>query len=178
MFAYLTVIIGTIGKPRMTAGAAAPPTLSWRLPVLLAAGVMAAGLIRGLVFEHTIISGPSMAPTFRDGDSCLVRRTLAGDVARGEVVIVEDGVSRSIKRVIGLPNESLLFKDGKVYVNGRALRETYLGSAGQTYPVFKTRFTLGREDYFVMGDNRGQSEDSRVYGPLGKNSIVGKVDLR
>jgi signal peptidase I len=148
------------------------------LALVLAGGVGLSLCIRLCLFHYAIIDGPSMTPTLSDGASCFVHRTLSRDIPRGEVVVVDDGSARSIKRVVGIPNESILFKDGKVYVNGKELHEDYLGTSSRTYPVFKTRFTLGREDYFVMGDNRGQSEDSRVYGPLDKDAIVGKVALR
>jgi signal peptidase I len=93
------------------------------------------------------------------------------------VVIVNDGAQQAVKRVVGLPNESLLFRNGRVYVNGRELKEPYLGYPAGTWPVLQTRFTLGQNHYFVMGDNRGQSEDSRVYGPLLRQSILGRVAM-
>lgn len=150
---------------------------AYRLPLLLLLGAILGCMIRAFLVQHTIVTGPSMFPTFRDGDSCLVHPLGDDHVCRGEIVIVKDGGCRSIKRVVGLPNECLLFKDGRVFVNGHELREPYLGAAPKTYPVYKTRFVLGHQDYFVMGDNRDESEDSRVYGPLERRAIVGKVAL-
>jgi signal peptidase I len=117
-----------------------------------------------------------MAPNFEEGQFCLVEKA-AGSFARGDVVIVDDGECQAIKRVVGLPNESLLFRNGRVYVNGRELREPYLGPASTTYPVFQTHYTLGKEHYFVMGDNRGRSQDSRVFGPLPSKAVLGRVAL-
>jgi signal peptidase I len=145
-----------------------------RLWMSLVAAALLGCFIQRFLICFVVVHGRSMAPIFREGQVCLVQKG-AGGVTRGDVVIVHDGESQSIKRVVGLPNESLLFQHGKVYVNGRVLPEPYLGSRTSTFPVYQTRFTLGREHVFVMGDNRWGSEDSRMYGPLSQSAILGKV---
>jgi signal peptidase I len=147
-----------------------------RLGRLLLAAAAAGLLIQRFLVCFVVVHGESMSPSFHAGRVCLVQK-LPGPVSRGDVVIVDDGQGRSIKRVVGLPNDSLLFRNGRVYVNGRELPEPYLDHSGPTWPVYGTRFTLDQEQVFVMGDNRGRSEDSRVYGPLRWRSILGKVEM-
>jgi signal peptidase I len=147
-----------------------------RLPAVLGGAALLGWLLQRFVLCLVVVHGESMAPNFGEGRPCWVRR-LPGPVARGDVVIVRDGVERSIKRVVGLPNEILLFRNGRLYVNGRPLAEPYLLGATRTYPVDQTSFSLGPADYFVMGDNRNHSEDSRVYGPLQREAILGRVSL-
>jgi signal peptidase I len=146
------------------------PRLCWLLGVAALTGWLAHRFLVCFVVVH----GDSMSPSYWEGQRCLVQRA-AGPLARGDVVIVQDGQGRSIKRLVGLPNESLLFRHGKVYVNGQELTEPYVPTGHRTYPVYQTHFTLDQAQVFVMGDNRGRSEDSRVYGPLSCDSVVGKV---
>jgi signal peptidase I len=157
----------------------ARPRSSWRrrrLPLVLGGAALLGWLLQRFVLCLVVVHGESMAPSFGEGRPCFVRR-LPGPVARGDVVIVEDGAQRSIKRVVGMPNEVLLFKNGRLYVNGQALPEPYLLAVTRTYPVYQTSFSLGPAHYFVMGDNRNHSEDSRVYGPLQREAILGRVSL-
>ena len=175
-----SMTIPDAGNESKTAVAAMPPFSGhrrFRRGVLMFGGAGLLGLlIQRFVLCLAVVRGDSMAPNFSEGQPCLVR-CLPGPVARGDVVIVHDGSQRAIKRVVGLPNEILLFKNGRLYVNGRALPEPYLLSSTRTYPVYQTSFSLGPADYFVMGDNRNRSEDSRVYGPLQREAILGRVSL-
>ena len=147
-----------------------------RLYATLALGLIASLVIHRYVLCSVVINGQSMKPTFSEGQVCLVKNT-PGQITRGDIVIIHDGQGQSIKRVVGLPNECLLFRNGRVDVNGHELVEPYLSSHRGTWAVYQTRFTLDQEHYFVMGDNRSFSEDSRVYGPLLAKNIVGRVAL-
>jgi signal peptidase I len=147
---------------------------SQRLGLALLAAALVALLIQRFLFCLVVVCGESMAPDLREGQVCLVGKALQG-ITRGDVVIARDGEGQTVKRVVGLPNESLYFSNGKVYVNGRELPEPYLPQATRTYPLYQTRFTLGPEHFFLMGDNRARSQDSRSYGPLHGKSILGKV---
>lgn len=163
-------------KPQWRRLAASLGATQWRLLFGVALVALVTVLVQRFLVRMVVIQGESMNPTFSEGQVCLVRMA-PGTVTRGDVVIVHDGSATSIKRVVGLPNESLLFRNGRVYVNGHELAEPYLGQTARTYPVYQTRFTLGRENVFVMGDNRGRSEDSRIYGPLRAGAILGRVAL-
>ena len=159
------------------AAPAARPRGRWlRLALMLGSAALFGLLLQRFVICLVVVCGESMAPNFSEGRPCFVRR-LPGPVARGDVVIVRDGSQQSIKRVVGMPNEELCFQNGRLYVNGQALSEPYLVAATRTYPVYQTSFRLGPADYFVMGDNRNHSEDSRVYGPLQREAILGRVSL-
>ena len=148
----------------------------WRLAGLLVAAAIFGLAVQRFLVGVVVVHGESMAPNFSHGQVCFVHKS-PGGLGRGDVVIAFDGQGLSIKRLVGLPNECLVFRSGRVFVNGHALAEPYLQDRTRTYPVFQTRFTLGPDQYFVMGDNRGHSEDSRVYGQLKAKAILGRVML-
>lgn len=83
-----------------------------------------------------------------------------------------------IKRVIGLPGETVELIEGKYYIDGELLEEDYLDEGTITEPKIGTHWELGEDEYFVSGDNRGNSSDSRNYGPLHKDEIKGKAIFR
>ena len=137
------------------------------------------------------VRGDSMAPTLRAGDWLLTRSERPGlpPIKRGDIVIaavdsaVQPGADsaelgserRVIKRVIGLPNEHVLFADGMLFIDGERLTEPYLRGLPPYPGLDEQAFTLGRAEYFVMGDNRARSTDSRHYGPVAHRQICGRV---
>jgi signal peptidase I len=119
-----------------------------------------------------------MAPTFEPG--MWVRSIpVAGDLARGEIVMLDDGKSDyALKRVVGLPGETVHIWRGYVFINRRILLEPYLPKQVYTFPRERQAvFVLGPSQYFVLGDNRPASADSRVYGPVERSSIKGRIAL-
>ncbi len=158
-------------------------------------------LLRLFVVQTFFIPSGSMEPTLKIGDRILVNKLSyhLHSVHRGDIVVFkrpadEDcggpPVADLVKRVVGLPGETIsLTKGAKSYVliNGKQLNESWLPSSvqGVTYPgPSGTTFNLEKpyvipaDDYFVMGDNRTESCDSRYWGPISKSLIVGKVELR
>lgn len=132
------------------------------------------------VLATVIIEGASMEPTFRTGDRCLLNRVspVLGTITRGDIVVLRDRGEDdyAIKRVVGLPNDEIEFRKGRVYINGVLLREKYLAPHTQTWtPRGNGDFHLGPHSYFVLGDNRPISEDSRYYGPISQGAILGVV---
>jgi signal peptidase I len=162
--------------------------------------------VRGVV-QNFRVEGSSMDPTYNSGQYVLVNKALyarlnldklgkvlpfidSEDTARhlfrgpkrGEVVVFHPPLPNSfdrdfIKRVIGLPGDHVQVRDGRVFVNGQELQEQYLRSAqtfcgGQWCDV-----TLGEDEYYMMGDNRTNSSDSRLWGPVRGNRIIGKTWL-
>ena len=139
-----------------------------------------------------------MEPTLQIGDRILVDKLsyhLHG-VDRGNIVVFrrpadEDcggpPVADLVKRVIGLPGETISLSKGHVDIDGKRLAETYLpasvqgttfpGPSGPTYNLAKP-YVIPANQYFVMGDNRADSCDSRYWGPIARSLIVGKVDVR
>jgi signal peptidase I len=92
--------------------------------------------------------------------------------------VIDDGQGRAVKRLIGLPGERIRLSEGRVLVNNFVLYEPYLPASALTTPSARgSDFDLGQEEYFVLGDNRAESLDSRDYGPIKNSSIIGAVDV-
>jgi signal peptidase I len=126
------------------------------------------------------VVGDSMVPTLQPGNHYILNRWAFHQAGpqRGDVVVLIDGFS--VKRIIGLAGESLHFVDGKVLVNGEVLNEPYLrpGTYTFTYSQAREQFiTVGEDQYFVLGDNRLASIDSRAYGTVAGKDILGRVVL-
>ena len=121
------------------------------------------------------IDGSSMEPNLHNDEYVIVDKVtyLLGKPQRGDVVVfyLEGQPKDYIKRVIGLPGETIEVSNGAVYVDGQPLDEPYVTPSNVTYP----RRQLGEAEYFVMGDNRGNSSDSRSFGPIRLSSIVGRA---
>jgi signal peptidase I len=130
----------------------------------------------------SVVEGPSMLPTFKPNDVVQAKVSYAEPERGGVVIIAENRGDRVIKRVIGLPGETVTLYRGYVYINGQRLREPYL--PGHTY-TFKSNqaderavaWRLGDDQFFVMGDNRLESHDSRHYGPVDRHQISQLVNL-
>ena len=126
------------------------------------------------------VEGESMTPSLRDGDYLLARRFhhLKRKPARGDIVVVAVSGKSRLKRVVGLPGERVTFTDGMLLVNGDKLTEPYLRGLPPYLGLEHSEFVLDGEEYFVMGDNRAHSTDSRDYGPLRRAQIEGRAVCR
>jgi signal peptidase I len=133
------------------------------------------------VITPVIIQGRSMMPTLLDGEYYFLNRLayFFKSPARGDVVVIRDPGHDdfAVKRIIAKPGDWLNLKDGDVYLNGRRLAEPYLpkGTYTGTPDSGEKWIELGKEHYFVMGDNRICSEDSRNYGRITRSSILGSI---
>ncbi len=143
--------------------------------------------LRIYIAEPFIVEGPSMNPTFATGQYLLVDRISYRfeDPKRNDVVIFRyprDPKTFYIKRLIGLPGETVSVTEGKITIinkenpNGISIPAPYIEAGHETTENFK--ITLGQTEYFVMGDNRSQSSDSRIWGPVDKKYIVGRPFIR
>lgn len=143
--------------------------------------------IRYYVIQPFFVLGASMEPTFENGDYLIIDEMSyrLDDPKRGDVVVFKypyDTTQFYIKRIVGLPGEIVNFKDGKILIknkensDGFLLDEEYLLSEKETFGG--NSVTLETNEYFVLGDNRGASSDSRRWGPLEKQYLIGKVLLR
>lgn len=129
-------------------------------------------LIRTYLFTPIIVSGPSMQPTL-DGGELMILNKRDTKYERFDIVVVDTGSEDIIKRIIAMPGESISCEDGIIYVNGRKQEESY--SKGITFSF--DRVVLKDDEYFVMGDNREDSMDSRHIGPIKKDFIKGTTSL-
>lgn len=134
--------------------------------------------IHSLFATIQIISGPSMLPTFTSGSHVFVDRRDWVELKRGEVVILKypgDPQHRTfIKRIIGVPGDTVAIRDSVVYVNNSPINESYLQPGTITAPNIDSKL-LSKNEYFTMGDNRPVSNDSRFFGPVERKFIIGRV---
>jgi signal peptidase I len=129
------------------------------------------------------VGGDSMSPTLVGGQHVLVGplRVPRGQLGRGDIVVLRHPAQQHrfyVKRIVGLPDESIGLQGGLVYVNGSLLNETYLNRRPYQRPEYDREWWLGPEEYFVMGDNRSDSQDSRAFGPVRQDLIVGRLWFR
>ncbi len=153
----------------------------WEILETLIIASIAIFLIYKYVAQPFVVEGASMQPNFYTGDYLLVDEITfkLEHPERGEVIVFrnpQDTKEFFIKRVIGLPGDTIIVGNGTIYVNGKQVNQSYL-PAGMTTPGNET-VVLGSNQYFVVGDNRIVSYDSRSWGPLNSNLIVGIVRLR
>ncbi len=141
--------------------------------------------IRTFIAQPFVVSGDSMFPTFHNGEYLIVNELAKyiGSYSRGDVVILRypnDPSKFFIKRVIGLPGETVTIQDGVVSITSPdqktpiILNEPYVKNP----QVNSSARTLDQEEYFVMGDNRARSSDSRIWGPVPKRLMDGKALIR
>jgi len=135
-------------------------------------------LIYYLVIQVFIVKGVSMEPNFIDGELIVIdrltyyfRKPSRGD----DIVFIFPGTANQkyIKRIIGLPGEKIVIKDGIVFIDGKKLREDYLPDNFKT--MGEVEVLLRNNQYFVLGDNRDLSNDSRIWGPLAGENIIGRA---
>jgi signal peptidase I len=135
--------------------------------------------LRIFIIEPFVVPTPSMSPTLLVGDKVIVSKLeyKFKTVKRGDIVAIYSPLEKKnlVKRVIGLPGEVISFsEDDFVYIDGNKLSEPYLPES--VIPAYELKtYTIGSDEFFVMGDNRNNSADSRVFGPISINKIFGKV---
>ena len=123
-----------------------------------------------------------MYPTLSDAGQYWVNRFcyVINEPRQEDIVVVKDPQDNGldVKRIIATPGQSIRIKDGRVYVDGKLLKEPYLLPNTTTYANNRSGnefISIGKNQFFVMGDNRGNSADSRIFGTVPRKSILGKV---
>ncbi|MFV0275493.1 MAG: signal peptidase I [Bacilli bacterium] len=138
-------------------------------------------LSQKVIYSEYIVNGTSMEPNLMDKSNIKANKLdykISG-IKRFDIIIFEGTQSKVIKRVVGLPGETLEYIGGKLYINGKIIEENFLDSQ-IIIPNFNAanigEVTIPENSYFVMGDNRGISIDSRRYGSVKKSSIIAVVE--
>ena len=142
-------------------------------------------LIITFVGQRTHVSGESMENTLDDGDQLIVDKITYRfqDPERFDIIVFPFHYKENtyyIKRIIGLPGETVQIADGAIYINGEVLQESYGREVMQDPGIAAEPITLGEDEYFVLGDNRNQSSDSRdpSVGLIHRDEIIGRAWLR
>ena len=136
--------------------------------------IIAVILIRAFIITPVRVDGASMDQTLEDGQILLLYKL--ANVDYGDIVVLDEEKEGEIiiKRIIGMPGDTVSIKDNTVYVNGEELEEDYAYGETSDYE----EITLGDDEYFILGDNRPISKDSRYFGPVKEDEIIGKVIFR
>jgi signal peptidase I len=179
------------GKPRLRVNEKSSDWLTelldWLKYILVA--ILLGLLLVIFVVQRNFVVGNSMLPTLQHDDQLLVEKVTKwfGGISRGDIVTIDshelprrDNEPNIIKRVIGVPGDKVEISAGQVYLNDQLLEEPYLAegtvtnSRNQDYSLV----ILGKDEYYVLGDNRDASLDSRSFGPVPQSGIIGEVLLR
>lgn len=155
--------------------------LIWLVPAMLIGTAL-----KTYVGEPYKVPSGSMLPTIEPGDWIVANKMAddLGDYSYGDLVVflpppaVEDDVDALVKRIIGLPGDEIAFIGGVVVRNGEPVDEPYLAPDTITRPKGTAPVTVPDGAFFVLGDNRSSSVDSRIYGPVAGENIIGRASLR
>lgn len=147
----------------------------WLKENILFLTILTAIIITRIFFFSPIrVNGTSMYPTLQDKEFMILNKiSLKKGINRFDIVVVQENNKYIIKRVIGLPGESVMYKDNKLYINGKSVEDNYSKTTTNDFD----NVVLGKNEYFVMGDNRAVSSDSRIIGPVNIKNIKGKTNL-
>ena len=142
--------------------------------------IVIAILIKLFVFSPIKVNGTSMSPTLEDGDIMILNEIgyYLNGLDRFDIAVANVDGERLIKRVIGLPGEKIEYRDNKLYVNEKLVVENFNHGATKDFSLSQLDAeVVPRDSYFLVGDNRGNSKDSRIIGFVHKNKIMGKTSF-
>ena len=137
-------------------------------------------IIRTFIVTPIRVNGDSMNPTLKDGEIMILNKIgySINGVERFDIVVVDYNGDKLIKRVIGLPGESFKYENNILYINGQEVEEPYLNESTEDFNITSFGYSkIPRDCYFVLGDNRDDSKDSRIIGCVSEKQIKGKTSL-
>ena len=145
--------------------------------------IVAVILIRIFIFDPVRVDGPSMDTTLTDGQILILNKFTykKHNIKRYDIVVIKMDDKKIIKRVMGLPNETITIKDNKVYANGKELKNSFASTKTDDFDMSEIGLIkIPGDSYFVLGDNREVSLDSRYseVGTIKKEKIIGKASIR
>lgn len=152
--------------------------LEWAKAIVIA--VVLAFLLRTFVFSTSIVEGESMYPALENGERIIFNKFiyLVSEPARGDIVIIQHPQKNYVKRIIGLPNEMIEMRDHVLYVDGVKQESSFVGDFEMQLTGNFGPIDVPEDSYFVMGDNRAISKDSRNgLGFISRAEIIGRSEL-
>ncbi|WP_461180907.1 signal peptidase I [Virgibacillus kimchii] len=152
--------------------------LEWTKAIIIA--LLIAFFIRTFLFATSIVEGESMEPTLGDGERVIFNKLVyfIDQPDRGDIVIIERPVQNYVKRVIGLPGETIEVNDGNLYINNEKYEETFISAEIKRNTGSLGPIEIPEDSYFVMGDNRAISKDSRNgLGFIEEENIIGRSEF-
>jgi len=150
----------------------------WTKAIVLA--LILAFIVRLFIFATSIVEGTSMEPTLEDGERVLYNKMvyIVGEPDRGDIVIIQRPSKNYVKRVVGLPGDIVEVRNHTLYVNDKKVNQDYLNQEAITNTGNFSPVTIPDNNYFVMGDNRDISKDSRTgLGFVSTDEIIGRSEL-
>ena len=134
-------------------------------------------LIRTFIVTPVSVDGSSMYPNLKDGNILLLKK-FDKSYSRFDIVVLNYGKDRLVKRIIGLPGEHVEYRDSKLYINGQEVEEPMINAYTSNFKLESIGYDKIPDDYyFVVGDNRGISKDSRIIGLIPKKDIIGTTSF-
>ncbi|KKE79005.1 signal peptidase I [Bacilli bacterium] len=152
--------------------------IEWLKAIVIA--IIIAFFLRTFIFATSIVEGESMDPTLEDGERVIFNKLiyLIDEPSRGDIVIIQRPTKNYVKRVIGLPGETIEINEGELYINGERYNQTFLSEEARLQTNNFGPETIPEDSYFVMGDNRAISKDSRNgLGLIQESEIIGKSEI-
>ena len=146
--------------------------MNWKEIVPYVLIIVVIVLMRTFIITPIRVNGDSMNNTLKNGDYMILKKYTKNHIKRFNIVVVDENNEKLIKRVIALPNEKIEYKKNKLYINDKLIKNSFGNGNTEDF-----RDYCGKDEYFIMGDNRGNSLDSRSFGCVSSDKINGTTNF-